>query len=117
MWVALLEIDAGANLGTTGIQVQLTVPAAATMSFKPSVQTDVIATTGTYARVTGTSGATLDFGTTNLPGASEAVIRAIIYVANGANAGTVKFRWAPSTNTGTALALRAGSSMFARRVA
>lgn len=117
VWVALLEIDAGANLGTTGIQVQVTVPTSATLSFKPSVQPDVIATTGTYARVTGTSGATLDFGTTNLPGAGEVVIRAIIYVANSTNAGTVKFRWGPSTNTGTALALRAGSSLFARRVA
>lgn len=117
IWVMEYTIDAGANLSTTGCQLQMTVPSGCTMSFKPSVQVDVISASGTYVRVTGTSGATLDFGTTNLPGASEGIFRILAYASNGSTAGSVKLRWAPSTNTGTALAFRAGSCMFARRMA
>jgi len=115
-WVADYDLYAENGLSVTGIKLAVTVPAGATM-FLFAMCSALIPAGNSNSQSTSSSGAALNYTTAMMTNASPAYFRMSIRVVNGANAGSVTLQFAQSTSSATAVALMAGSSMKAQRVA
>jgi hypothetical protein len=112
-WIADFFIDAGAILGTTGIQVAVTTPAGATQNITACLAsgTSTNALSGAKTTVSGTSLINTTFG------AAEGILTLSVWVLNGVTAGTVQLQFAQSASSASALTFRKGSHMTAARIA
>lgn len=116
-WLFRLHIHFLAAIKTTGIQLNLSVPAGASGHNDAFIVTDATSGNENYI-VDGAVGSTLNIATGNLGGgAANGHVTLIGFVANGANAGTAQLQWAQSTASLTALTANQGSQVTANRVA
>lgn len=119
-WIATFSFQMGNALTTTGIKVAITVPAAGTQKFQ-----SVVETSDTACALNGSMNAQTVSGTAilNIPAgatfgtAAFCLVRIIVWMQNGANAGNVQIQWSQATSSGTALTVTQGSSMVAHRIA
>lgn len=116
-WMALFQLDVGAALASTGLQLALNAPAASTINFTAGLTPDVFAASNLGALRTTTIAAALDYVIATQVGVGNAVVMALAWITNGANPGVAQLQFAQSTSSGTAVTLRKGSSVFAQRLA
>lgn len=120
-WVATFYCHIGAALSTTGVKLAITTPASATQDITvgmfPLLDNAAASTNTRFSITTTTSGATLDFVTGELSGATSALAIVSVWVLNSTNAGTVQLQFAQSSSSGTAVTIRKGSHVVANRIA
>lgn len=116
-WIADFNIDAGAALATTGVQIAITVPSGATLNVSTALMPDFLTGANSGMKRTTTSGAAMDFTALTQIGTGDAQLQLTVWVLNSTTPGTVQLQFAQSTSNATALTFRKGSFMRATRVA
>lgn len=116
-WLIQCDLDVGAVLSTTGLQLAANAPAGATIDFDVALS-DIAVTAGNIlSGTTTTVGGAVALPAATLVAITNAGVICSLWVLNGSTAGTVQLQFAQNTSSGTALTLKKGSYMLAFRVA
>lgn len=116
-WIVQFDLDLGAVLSTTGLQIACNAPSGATLDFDAALDQIVVAAANVVFGTTTSVGTAINLAAAGLVSITNAGCRADAWVLNGSTAGTVQLQFCQSTTSGTALTMKKGSSFFAFRVA
>lgn len=116
-WLVQFNLEFGALLSTTGVQVAANAPAGATLDFDAELDQIVVTAANVVFGTTTTIGGAIALPAATLVGITNAGCICDLWILNGATAGTVQFQFAQNTSSGTALTLKKGSYMTAFRFA
>lgn len=116
-WLVQFDLDVGALLSTTGLQLAANAPAGATIDFDATLSDIVVTLGNVLSGTTTTVGGAIALPAATLAGITNAGALCDLWVLNGSTAGTVQLQFAQNTSSGTALTLKKGSFMLAFRVA
>jgi hypothetical protein len=112
-WCIEFKLSIEADLSTTGFKYSVSVPSGATCE-----QDWAAIGGGNNVQQNGTFAApSYDEFLASAALGSDAQVRAVVWVLNGATPGNVTLQWCQSTSSGTAVTINRGSYMVAYRVA
>jgi hypothetical protein len=115
IWAVRFMLDVGAALATPGLKLSVSVPSGAVVNVVAGMIPDTVTAANVTLKRSAVASATLTFAAAGLVGVGDSIVEMMAYVKNGATAGTVQLQFCQATSSGTAITLRKGSWMDARK--